>query len=274
MKQKLKRFMAGFMAMLTLVGTLFTNGTTAFAASPQANIAFWNASVKNSGEVSELKPGYNHGKILYSILDGNSAYCMNFGLRADPDGATGAVFKAGDLVATLTTDKNGEAEVNNLYLGNYYVKEITPSEGYLLDEEEHDVVCDYEGDLVAEVSRSTTSAEQVIKQPFQLIKVSDNGDDTEAGLLAGAEFTAYLKSSLSVKADGSYDFDKAAPVVIGENGATTITSDDKGHAVSIAKIVFVTDGGVICKVISDGKDKPVMIEEDKVNDENQLGFKI
>ena len=39
-------------------------------------------------------------------------------------------------------DKNGEAEVNNLYLGNYYVKEITPSEGYLLDEEEHDVVCD------------------------------------------------------------------------------------------------------------------------------------
>ena len=48
MKQKLKRFMAGFMAMLTLVGTLFTNGTTAFAASPQANIAFWNASVKNS----------------------------------------------------------------------------------------------------------------------------------------------------------------------------------------------------------------------------------
>ena len=151
-----------------------------------------------------------------------------------PDGATGVMFNAGDLVATLTTDENGEAEVNNLYLGKYYVKEITPSEGYLLDEEEHDVVCDYEGDLVAEVSRSTTSAEQVIKQPFQLIKVSDNGDDTEAGLLEGAEFTAYLKSSLSVKADGNYDFDKATPVVIGENGATTITSDSKGHAVSIA----------------------------------------
>ncbi len=76
MKQKLKRFMAGFMAMLTLVGTLFANGTTAFAASPQANIAFWYASTKNSGEVSELKAGYNHGKILYSILDGNSAYCI------------------------------------------------------------------------------------------------------------------------------------------------------------------------------------------------------
>ena len=67
----------------------------------------------------------------------------------------------------MTTDAGGNAEVKNLYLGNYYVKEITPSEGYLLDEEEHDVVCDYEGDLVAEVSRSTTSPEQVIKQPFQ-----------------------------------------------------------------------------------------------------------
>lgn len=83
MKQKLKRFMAGFMAMLTLVGTLFANGTTAFAASPQANIAFWNASVCNSGIVSELHPSFNNEKILYSVLDGNAAYCMNFGLRAD-----------------------------------------------------------------------------------------------------------------------------------------------------------------------------------------------
>ena len=38
--------------------------------------------------------------------------------------------------------------------------------------------------------------------------------------------------------------------------------------------MFVTDGGVICKVISDDKDKPVKIEEDKVYDEDQLGFKI
>ena len=151
-----------------------------------------------------------------------------------PDGATGVVFQAGDLIATLTTDKNGEAEVNNLYLGSYYVKEITPSEGYLLDEEEHDLVCDYEGDMVAEVSRSTTSKEQVIKQPFQLIKVSDNGQDTESKLLSGAGFTAYLKSSLSVKEDGSYDFKSATPVVIGKDGKTEIFSDEKGHVVSIA----------------------------------------
>lgn len=149
-----------------------------------------------------------------------------------PDGATGVVFKAGDLVATMVTDAGGNAEVNNLYLGEYYVKEITPSEGYLLDEEEHDVMCDYEGDLVAEVSRSTTSLEQVMKQPFQLIKVSDNGDDTEAPLLAKAGFTAYLKASLSVKEDGSFDFKAATPVIIGNKGETELFTDEKGYMVT------------------------------------------
>jgi len=84
------------------------------------------------------------------------------------------------------------------------VKEITPSEGYLLDEEEHDVVCDYEGDLVAEVNRECLSLEQVMKQPFQIIKAANNGK-TDADLLKGAGFTAYLVSSLKVKEDGSYE---------------------------------------------------------------------
>ena len=58
-----------------------------------------------------------------------------------PDGVTGVIYKAGEQVATLTTDENGQASVDGLYLGNYYVKEITPPTGYLADEEEHDLVC-------------------------------------------------------------------------------------------------------------------------------------
>ncbi len=150
-----------------------------------------------------------------------------------PDGATGVLYKAGAKVATLTTDKNGAASIENLYLGNYYVKEITPPVGYLADETEHDLVCNYEGDLVATVERSCVSLEQVKKQPFQIIKAANNGK-TDADLLSGAGFTAYLVSSLSVKADGSYDFDSASPVVIGENGATEMFTDEKGYACSIA----------------------------------------
>ena len=150
-----------------------------------------------------------------------------------PDGVTGVIYKAGEQVATFTTDENGQAFVDGLYLGNYYVKEITPPTGYLADEEEHDLVCNYEGDLVAEVKRDCLSLEQVMKQPFQIIKAANNGK-TDADLLKGAGFTAYLVSSLKVKEDGSYDFDSAKPVVIGENGATEIFTDEKGYACSIA----------------------------------------
>ena len=150
-----------------------------------------------------------------------------------PDGITGVIYKAGEQVATLTTDKNGQASVDGLYLGDYYVKEISPSVGYLADETEHDLVCNYEGDLVAEVKRDCTSLEQVMKQPFQIIKAANNGN-TDADLLKGAGFTAYLESSLTKKADGNYEFASATPVVIGENGATEMFTDEKGYACSIA----------------------------------------
>lgn len=149
-----------------------------------------------------------------------------------PDGATGTIYKAGEQVASLTTDNKGQASVNGLYLGKYYVKEITPPTGYLADTEEHDLTCSYEGDMTAEVKRECTSSEQVIKQPFQIIKAANNGK-TDADLLSGAGFTVYLKSSLTKKADGSYDFDSAKPVVSGENGATEIFTDEKGYACSI-----------------------------------------
>ena len=149
-----------------------------------------------------------------------------------PDGATGTIYKAGEQVASLTTDDKGQASVNGLYLGKYYVKEITPPTGYLADAEEHDLTCSYEGDMTAEVKRECTSSEQVIKQPFQIIKAANNGK-TDAELLSGAGFTVYLKSSLTKKANGSYDFDSAKPVVSGENGATEIFTDEKGYACSI-----------------------------------------
>jgi len=149
-----------------------------------------------------------------------------------PDGATGTIYKAGEQVASLTTDDKGQASVNGLYLGKYYVKEITPPTGYLADAEEHDLTCSYEGDMTAEVKRECTSSEQVIKQPFQIIKAANNGK-TDADLLSGAGFTVYLKSSLTKKADGSYDFDSAKPVVSGEKGATEIFTDEKGYACSI-----------------------------------------
>ena len=149
-----------------------------------------------------------------------------------PDGSSGVLYPKDAQVATLTTDKAGNASVSGLYPGKYYVKEITPPAGYVLDEEEHDVEGGYEGDQLKEIDCTITVAENVKKQPFQLIKAANNGK-TDADLLKGAGFSAYLVSSLSTKEDGSYDFANAIPVVLTEDGKTEIFTDEKGYACTI-----------------------------------------
>ena len=149
-----------------------------------------------------------------------------------PDGTTGVIHKAGTLITSLKTDKNGEASVSDLYLGKYYVKELTPPTGYLLDTAEHDINCNYEGANTPVIERNILSEEDVMKQPFQLIKAANNGK-TDADLLKGVGFSAYLKSSLKVNADGSYDFSSARPVVITADGKTEMFTDEKGYACSI-----------------------------------------
>ena len=56
-------------------------GAFASAASSSANIAFWVASSKDHGVISEFNSKHT-GSILYAMIDGHSAYCMNFGLSA------------------------------------------------------------------------------------------------------------------------------------------------------------------------------------------------
>ena len=150
-----------------------------------------------------------------------------------PDGKTGVLYKKGTQITSLTTDKNGQASVSKLYLGKYYVKELTPPVGYLLDSEEYDVDCSYEGATVTTVERTAISKEDVIKQPFQIIKATNNGK-TDAELLKDVGFSAWLISDLKVKADGSYDFSSANPVVITTDGKTEMFTDEKGYACSIA----------------------------------------
>ena len=150
-----------------------------------------------------------------------------------PDGKTGILYEAGSQVATLKTNKEGKASIEDLYLGKYFIKEITPPVGYLLDEKEYDLDCSYEGDHVKTVERTATSKDQVIKQPFQIIKAADNGK-TDADLLAGAGFSAYLVSSLTVKEDGTYDFASAEPIVLTADGKTEMFTDERGYACSIA----------------------------------------
>lgn len=156
-----------------------------------------------------------------------------------PDGVTGRLYQAGELVTTMKTDENGYAQVRNLYLGAYYVAEITPSEGYLPDTDEqglptqYDLICSYEGDLTPEVVQNVTSVEQIIRQPFQLIKITVEEGETEGPAVEGAGFCAYLLSALPVLEDGSYDFEHAEAVVLCRDGSSILYTDEQGVAQSV-----------------------------------------
>ena len=111
-------------------------------------------------------------------------------------------------------------DFTNLYLGNYIVKEIEPAEGYLLDETEYPVSVAYEGQEVKIVHRDITVRETVKKQAFQLIKISEDGEQTETDLVEGAGFKVFLISSLSGVKEGTL---KPA------NGSTFTSNDFIGY---------------------------------------------
>lgn len=119
-----------------------------------------------------------------------------------PDGVTGVLYKKDELVTRLETDASGMASADGLYLGKYYLKEITPSEGYLLDATKYDVVLAYGDETKLVVVQSKDVFEQVKKQAFEMIKVGDDGEHSEAELLQ-AGFTIYLIRDLRKVKDGT-----------------------------------------------------------------------
>lgn len=132
------------------------------------------------------------------------------------------------VVATLTTNDEAKASITDLYLGNYYIKEKSPSNGYTLDTTEYDIVLSYDNQNVSIVTKNQTVKERVIAQAFSIIKISS--DETgESELLKGAEFT--VKSQKDIDKYGSWEKAPLAKNGKGGNVATLVT-DEKGYAVS------------------------------------------
>lgn len=145
----------------------------------------------------------------------------------DPaDGST--KFSKDALVATLTTDKNAKAVISDLYLGDYYIKEKSPSTGYTLDTNEYDVSLTYESSQISVITKKQAVKERVKAQAFQLIKASDNNSG-EMDILAGVEFT--IKSKKDIDAYGSWE---KAPIAKNAQGHTAakLVTDNTGYAKS------------------------------------------
>ncbi|MDE6853131.1 MAG: prealbumin-like fold domain-containing protein, partial [Lachnospiraceae bacterium] len=76
------------------------------------------------------------------------------------------------LLATVRTDAEYSFDFGNLYYGNYYIKEIEASEGYLLDETAYPVNFKEAENTHQDISLDCKVVETVKKQPFEIIKVS------------------------------------------------------------------------------------------------------
>ncbi|MDR3305351.1 MAG: Cys-Gln thioester bond-forming surface protein, partial [Clostridiales Family XIII bacterium] len=119
--------------------------------------------------------------------------------RTHPDGT---VFKKDQLVKTGHTDAGGQIVFKDLFPAKYYVKEIAPSEGYLLDETAYPVD-GTAGSPAKPITLSVSVNEQVVKQAFHFRKVGPVcGTDEPVPLAAG--FTIYLIRDLSGVKDGTW----------------------------------------------------------------------
>ena len=160
------------------------------------------------------------------------------------DGTTRA--KAGDVVAEITTDENGYAETELLYLGKYEVTEIKAPFGYVLDSKPKTVELTYAGQEIA--VRDTVNT--AFDNDYQGVRVSlskvmendelfgiygkDNFTSVRFGLFAAEEITASngtsipaggLISEVSLAEDMTAKFDAKLP--FGKYYVQEIATDDK-----------------------------------------------
>ena len=160
------------------------------------------------------------------------------------DGTTRA--KAGDVVAEITTDENGYAETELLYLGKYEVREIKAPFGYVLDSKPKTVELTYAGQEIA--VRDTVNT--AFDNDYQGVRVSlskvmendelfgiygkDNFTSVRFGLFAAEEITASngtsipaggLISEVSLAEDMTAKFDAKLP--FGKYYVQEIATDDK-----------------------------------------------
>lgn len=132
-------------------------------------------------------------------------------------GAVYGLYKGNDLVAQYTTDQNGSFTTDYYVCGkDWTIKEIAPSEGYLLNDTVYKVGADPK-DYTVEYNNAPdmTVMEQVIKGKISIIKHTDDGETQIETPEKGAEFQIYLKSS------GSFvnaDKDERDTIVCDEDG--------------------------------------------------------
>ena len=133
-------------------------------------------------------------------------------------GAVYGIYKGETLVDSYATDKNGQFTSKEYICdSDWTVREITPSEGYLLDNTVHKVGAEPQLYTVEHNQTANDVTEQVVKGNIAIIKHTDNGETQIETPEGGAEFAVYLKAA------GSYENAKSSE-------RDYLTCDENGFA--------------------------------------------
>ena len=133
-------------------------------------------------------------------------------------GAVYGIYKGDQLVDTYTTDANGQFTTKYYVCGDdWTIREITPSEGYLLDNTVYPIGAAAKNYTVEYNTTASDVTEQIIKDRIAIIKHTDDGETQLETPEVGAEFAIFLKAA------GSYDNAKASE-------RDYLTCDENGYA--------------------------------------------
>lgn len=116
-------------------------------------------------------------------------------------GAKYGIYKGNQLIDTYTTDANGQFTTKYYICGDdWSLKEISPSEGYLLNTESQHIGAEAKLYTVEyNIAKPLASYEDIIKGKIAIIKHCDDGTTKIETPEVGAEFEVYLKAA------GSYE---------------------------------------------------------------------
>ena len=131
-------------------------------------------------------------------------------------GAVYGIYKGDTLVDKYVTDSDGQFTTKEYVCdSDWTIREITPSEGYLLDKTIHKIGAEPKLFTIEHNLVANDVTEQVMKGNIAIIKHTDDGETKIETPENGAEFEVYLKSSGSF---AKADKDERDTIVCDENG--------------------------------------------------------
>lgn len=171
-----------------------------------------------------------------SVSDGNGNYSLK--------GAEYGIYQGDKLVETLTTDKNGYAKSGQLEIGNYSVKELTPSKGFILDTKTYKVTVE------SEKTATVNSPEIPQNNPMELLlqKLDKELKEAQAqgnASLKDAEFTVKFYTEQSDK-DPAADGAKPVRTWVFKTDASGKIQFTKDYLVSGDDFYYQMDGTTPC----------------------------